>query len=75
VHDVCAVAYVAHPELLGCVPARVEVETEGRWTTGMTVTDFGSAPEGRNALVATSIDVPAFWESVYDAYARITATL
>jgi purine nucleosidase len=75
VHDVCAVAYVAHPELLGCVPARIEIETEGRWTTGMTVTDFRPAPDDRNALVATSIDVPAFWESVYDAYARITATL
>jgi purine nucleosidase len=75
VHDVCAVAYVAQPELLGCAPARIEVETEGRWTTGMTVTDFGSAPEARNALVATSIDVPAFWESVYDAYARITVAM
>jgi purine nucleosidase len=75
VHDVCAVAYVADPELLGCEPARVEVETQGRWTTGMTVTDFEAEPAGRNALVATSIDVPAFWERVYDAYARVATNL
>jgi purine nucleosidase len=71
VHDVCAVAYVADPGLLGCLPARVEVETQGRWTTGMTVADFRAAPADRNALVATSIDLPAFWAHVYDAYARI----
>jgi purine nucleosidase len=75
VHDVCAVAYVADPDLLGCVPARVEVETQGRWTSGMTVTDFDAAPADRNALVATSVNVPAFWERVYDAYARVAATL
>jgi purine nucleosidase len=40
VHDVCAVAWVAEPGVFGLVPARVEVETTGRWTSGMTVTDF-----------------------------------
>jgi purine nucleosidase len=71
VHDVCAVAYVARPELLGCRPARVEVETEGRWTAGMTVTDFRAAPDTRNASVAMTIDVPAFWQTVQEAYARV----
>lgn len=75
VHDVCAVAYVAHPGLLGCVPARVEVETAGRWTTGMTVTDFAAAADACNALVAVTIDVQGFWESVHDAYARVAASL
>jgi purine nucleosidase len=73
VHDVCALALVAAPDLFGCVPARVEVETAGRWTTGMTVTDF-TAPDGeRNALVAMSMDVPGFWDLVLDAYARTVA--
>ena len=45
VHDVCALALVAEPGLFGCQPARVEVETAGRWTAGMTVTEFG-APAG-----------------------------
>lgn len=71
VHDVCAVAYIAHPELLGCVPARVEVETEGRWTAGMTVTDFRAPADTCNARVAMTIDVPAFWQAVHDAYARV----
>jgi purine nucleosidase len=75
VHDVCAVAYVAHPELLGCVPARVDVETQGRWTAGMTVTDFRAPPDTRNARVAMTIDVPAFWDTVHDAYATLAASL
>ena len=75
VHDVCAVAHVARPGLLGCVPARVDVETEGRFTAGMTVTDFRAARDARNALVATAIDVTAFWDTVGAAYARLAASL
>ena len=75
VHDVCAVAHVAHPGLLGCVPARVEVETAGRWTAGMTVTDFRAPRTTCNALVATTIDVPAFWDSVIGTYATAAASL
>ncbi len=73
VDDVCAVAHVAWPGLIRCQPARVEVETHGRWTSGMTVTDFGAAPGVRNAMVATEIDVTAFWDRVLSAYARAAA--
>jgi purine nucleosidase len=73
VHDVCALALVAAPGLFGCLPARVEVETAGRWTTGMTVTDFTAPEDERNALVAMSMDVPGFWDLVLDAYARTAA--
>jgi purine nucleosidase len=75
VHDVCAVALVAEPGLFGCVPARVDVETAGRWTAGMTVTDFTAPADARNALVAMSIDVPAFWNLVLSAFQRIPAAL
>jgi purine nucleosidase len=75
VHDVCAVAYVARPDLLRCQPARVEVETTGQWTSGMTVTDFRAPAAGCNALVATAIDVPAFWDSVLAAYSRAAAAI
>ena len=75
VHDVCAVASVAAPELLTCLPARVEVETAGRWTSGMTVTDFNAADDACNARVAVSIDAGAFWDLVLDAYARVAAKL
>lgn len=73
VHDVLALALVAEPGLLGCEPARVEVETAGRWTSGMTVTDFAAPDGARNALVAVTVDVPAFWDVVLAAYARIPA--
>ena len=73
VHDVCAVARVAQPSVISCLPARVQVETAGRHTTGMTVTDFDDPPAERNALVATGIDVKAFWDLVLDSYARVAA--
>jgi inosine-uridine nucleoside N-ribohydrolase len=41
----------------------------------MTVTDFTAAEDTRNALVAMSVDVPAFWDLVLSAYARIPAAV
>ena len=73
VHDVCALALVAEPGLFGCQPARVEIETVGRWTAGMTVTEFRAQAGDRNALVATSIEVPGFWDTVIAAWARVPA--
>ena len=75
VHDVCAVAYVADHGLLGCLPARVEVETIGRWTAGMTVTDFRAPVDDRNALVAMAIDVRGFWDRVIGAYENVAAAM
>jgi len=83
VHDVCAVAYVAEPGLFGLVPARVEVETWGRLTSGMTVTDFRTAKPGAaapgadepNALVGMTIDTARFWELTLGTYATIAASL
>ena len=69
VHDVCAVAYLSRPDLFTVVPARVEVETQGQWTAGMTVTDFRSSIP--NALVAVKLDVDGFWEYVLEAWAAV----
>jgi purine nucleosidase len=77
VHDVCAVAWVAQPELFGLVPARVQVELAGHLTAGMTVTDFG-VPGGvdcGNALVAMRIDVDRFWEVTLGTYTRVAAAM
>jgi purine nucleosidase len=77
VHDVCAVAWVAQPELFGLVPAQVQVEVAGQLTAGMTVTDFEIAGEldGANALVAMDIDVEKFWEVTLETYTRVAASL
>jgi purine nucleosidase len=71
VHDVCAVAYVAEPAVFGLVPALVEVETSGRLTSGMTVTDFRGAEP--NALVAMTIETARFWDLTLATYASIAS--
>jgi purine nucleosidase len=68
-HDVCAVAYVARPDLFTTKPARVEVELDGTFTRGMTVVDFHS--DRPNALVPTRIDVEGFWNYVHDAWGNV----
>jgi purine nucleosidase len=75
VHDVCAVALVARPDLVTCLPARVEVETAGRWTAGMTVTDFDAPAAEVNALVGVDIDVIWFWDLVLTTYMKVAARL
>jgi len=75
VHDVCALALIAAPALFGCEPARVEVETQGRWTAGMTVTDFAAPATAHNALVAMSVEVTGFWELVLGAWQRVGAAM
>jgi len=76
VHDVCAVAWVAAPKLFGLVPARVQVETVGQLTSGMTVTDFEAPGEARgNALVAMDIDADGFWELTLAAYRRVAQAM
>ncbi|MEP6480216.1 MAG: nucleoside hydrolase, partial [Rhodoglobus sp.] len=71
VHDVCAVAYVARPDLFTVQPARVDIETTGEFTRGMTVVDFD--PPIPNAMVATKLDVNGFWAYVESEYAKIAA--
>jgi purine nucleosidase len=89
VHDVCAVAWVAQPGLFGLVPARVQIETAGQLTSGMTVTDFevpgfgafggqgvqGVQVDGGNARVAMSIEVDGFWELALGTYQRVAAAM
>lgn len=71
VHDPCAVTRVIAPQLLECVDAFVAIETAGRWTSGMTVTDFRGKLGEPNAQVATKLDVEAFWDLLIDAIDRI----
>jgi purine nucleosidase len=75
VHDVCAVAWAARPEVFGLVPAQVQVETAGSLTAGMTVTDFDAPREAVNARVAMRIDVDGFWELALATFARVAQTM
>lgn len=69
VHDVCAVAYISHPELFRSGRARVEIETKGEFTAGMTVVDFGSNTP--NAIVPVELREDGFWNYVLSAWARV----
>lgn len=75
IHDACAVAYVLDPSLVTMVPAVVNVETIGEFTRGMTVVDFQLRERRPNALVATALNVPRFWDVVLEAYGRLAARL
>jgi purine nucleosidase len=74
VHDVCAIVSIAEPEIFGYTPALVQVETSGKLTSGMTVTDF-SRSAMPNATVATAIDVQRFWEIVLGAYGSLATNM
>jgi len=74
VHDVCAVVSVVSPDIFTYTPAAVQVETTGRLTSGMTVTEFFPSVIP-NAAVATDIDVDRFWDLVLRTYASLSATL
>jgi purine nucleosidase len=70
-HDPLAVGAVLWPELLQWTPLRVDVETEGRLTRGMTVADFRPVAHREdapppNAQVALEVDSAAFLRRFLD---------
>lgn len=73
IHDACAVARVAAPEVVTVQEAFIAVETKGEWTYGETVTDFlGAYGKPFNNYAATTLDAEAFWDLVVDAITRIS---
>jgi purine nucleosidase len=74
VHDVCAVVSLVEPSIFTYTPASVQVETTGRLTSGMTVTEFSPAIIP-NAAVATDINIDRFWELVMSTYGSLAAGL
>ena len=58
-HDASAIAYLFYPETLWLQRARVEIETEGKFTQGKTLCDRRHYPKTNpNAFVATQVDAP-----------------
>jgi purine nucleosidase len=72
IHDACAVARVADPDIVEVQEAFIVVETKGEWTYGETVTDFlGAYGKPFNNLAATKLDAEKFWDLVIDAITTI----
>jgi inosine-uridine nucleoside N-ribohydrolase len=64
-HDPCAVAAVIEPGILRAHTIRVEIETEGQWTSGRTVCDiYGVLGKEPNVRVGYGLDVVRFWDMV-----------
>ncbi|HEH9403787.1 TPA: pyrimidine-specific ribonucleoside hydrolase RihA [Aeromonas bestiarum] len=60
-HDPCTIAWLLAPELFHGVECRVDIETSGTHTTGMTVVDrYGLTGKAANALVLLGLDRAGF---------------
>jgi purine nucleosidase len=70
-HDPLVIAYLLQPDLFTGRHVNVEIETEGRFTTGMTVADWwhvsGRAP---NAFWAGTLDRDGFYALLSERLAR-----
>ncbi|MGG7644152.1 nucleoside hydrolase [Rhodovulum sp. YNF3179] len=71
-HDPCVTAYLLRPDLFAGRHVNVEIETEGRLTTGMTVADWwrvsGRAP---NATFMGRLDADGFFELLTERLGRL----
>jgi purine nucleosidase len=76
IHDALVVAAAIDPELARTEALTVEVELEGRWTTGETVTDWRRA-WGRppNLEVAVEADTEAFFDRFVERVGRLAREL
>ncbi|ATY78145.1 pyrimidine-specific ribonucleoside hydrolase RihA [Aeromonas veronii] len=60
-HDPCTIAWLLAPELFHGVECRVDIETSGEHTVGMTVVDrYGLTGKPANALVLLGLDRAGF---------------
>ncbi len=71
-HDPCVIAYLLAPELFSGRHINVVVETEGRYTTGMTVADWWRV-SGRdaNAMFMRDVDAEGFFRLLTDRIGRL----
>ncbi|MCP3800555.1 nucleoside hydrolase [Allokutzneria sp. A3M-2-11 16] len=72
-HDPVAIARLIDPAVVTTVPAAVAIELTGEHTRGATVIDFhGVTGRPVNAEVATTLDVPGFWDLITSAVADLS---
>jgi purine nucleosidase len=68
VHDVCSVAYCIDPSVVECRKLRVDIETKGELTYGMTLVDtLGVTGLEPNVNVAMKLHHTKFWDMVVEA--------
>ncbi|MFC7703665.1 nucleoside hydrolase [Plastorhodobacter daqingensis] len=71
-HDPCAVAWLIRPELFSGRRINVEIETEGSFTTGMTVADWwGVTDRPANALWIGDLDAEGFFALLTERIGRL----
>lgn len=72
VHDVCSVAYCIDPSVVKTKHVRVDVETKGELTYGMTSVDLlGVTGLEPNVNFATKLDHTKFWDMVVEALTNL----
>ncbi len=71
-HDPCTIAWLLDPALFSGREINVEIELEGRLTTGMTVADWwGVTGRPPNALFIREIDAAGFYALLTERIARL----
>ena len=71
-HDPCTIGWLLRPELFAGRRINVEIETEGRYTLGMTVADWwGVSGRAPNALFIGDIDAEGFFALLTERLARL----
>jgi purine nucleosidase len=71
-HDPCTIAYLLKPDLFAGREINVEIELEGRYTTGMTVADWWRVTKrAPNALFIRDIDADGFYALLTERLARL----
>jgi len=71
-HDPCAIAWLLQPDLFQGRYINVEIETEGRWTTGMTVADWwGVSDRKPNAMFMNTVNRDALFALIRDRIALL----
>jgi len=71
-HDPCTIAWLLRPDLFEGREINVEIETEGRLTTGMTVADWWRVTDrAPNALFLRHVDADGFYALLTERLARL----
>ncbi|MDT0684129.1 nucleoside hydrolase [Roseicyclus sp. F158] len=71
-HDPCVIAYLLKPDLFTGREINVEIETEGRFTRGMTVADWwGVTDRKANATFIGGLDADGFFSLLTERIGRL----